>query len=89
MVRPARRSSRAPDFGAETDECIHMLEPKARNEMEDPIVLAKKEAAVRWCEQATAHAQAHGGKRWRYALIPHDAISENMSLQGLAQRFDS
>ena len=42
-----------PDFVAETPDCIYMLEPKARNEMEDSEVLAKKEAAVIWCSRAS------------------------------------
>ena len=60
-----------------------MLEPKARNEMADADVLAKKDAAVRWCEHATKHATSDGGKRWHYALIPHDMIAENMTIGGL------
>ena len=76
-----------PDFVAETTEMIFMLEPKARNEMEDAIVLAKKEAAVKWCANASDHAVSNGGKPWRYLLIPHDEIAENMTLEGLAKRF--
>jgi type III restriction enzyme len=30
---------------------------------------------------------ADGGKPWRYVLIPHDAIAENLTLDGLAARF--
>jgi type III restriction enzyme len=76
-----------PDFVAETTDSVYMLEPKARNEMEDFEVLAKKEAAVLWCSRATAHALNNGGKPWRYVLIPHDAIAENMTLTGLVSRF--
>ncbi len=76
-----------PDFVAETVDCIYMLEPKARNEMTAPDVLAKKEAAVLWCSRATAHAQSNGGKPWKYVLIPHDVIAENMTLAGLVSRF--
>ncbi|WP_236848817.1 hypothetical protein [Candidatus Thiodictyon syntrophicum] len=76
-----------PDFVAETDATIYMLEPKMRKELEDPVVLAKKEVAVNWCANATVHALAHGGKPWRYLLIPHDAIAENMTLSGLAGQF--
>ncbi|RYD76035.1 MAG: hypothetical protein EOP84_17445 [Verrucomicrobiaceae bacterium] len=43
-----------PDFVAEADEAIYMLEPKAKGEMDDPIVQAKKEVAVKWCERASA-----------------------------------
>ena len=76
-----------PDFVAETTDCIYMLEPKAKNEMEDPVVLAKRDVAVTWCKQASDHAATCGGKSWKYALIPHDAIAENMTLKGLAGQF--
>ncbi|MFQ5796706.1 MAG: DEAD/DEAH box helicase [Candidatus Bipolaricaulia bacterium] len=78
-----------PDFIAETESGIYMLEPKARNEMTDPDVLAKKDAAVKWCDLATNHNQKNGGKPWKYALIPHDAITENMTLAGLVSQFGS
>ena len=64
-----------------------MLEPKAQNEMTDPEVLAKKDAAVRWCDHATAHNLDNGGKPWKYVLIPHDSIADNMTLQGLLGQF--
>jgi type III restriction enzyme len=76
-----------PDFVAETADCIYMLEAKARNDMQDAEVLAKKDAAVQWCSHATSHAVSHGGKPWEYLLVPHDAISENMTLAGLANQF--
>ncbi len=76
-----------PDFVAETADVIFMLEPKASNRMEDPIVLAKKEAALKWCAHASDHAQNHGGKPWRYVLIPHNAISVSLTLEALVSRF--
>lgn len=76
-----------PDFVAETADCIYMLEPKAKNEMTSPEVLAKKEVAVTWCARATTHALSNGGKPWKYVLIPHDVIAENMTLAGLASQF--
>lgn len=76
-----------PDFVAETVDRIFMLEPKASNQMTDGEVLAKKEVAVRWCQQASAHARSYGGKPWTYVLIPHDAIAENMTLEGLAKQY--
>lgn len=57
--------------------------PKASNQMNDPEVLAKRDAALDWCRHATGHASSYGGKPWRYALIPHDAIAENMTPVGL------
>ena len=85
----SEHSEYVPDFVAETESVIYMLEPKARNEMEDPEVLAKKEAALRWCKLASDHAKTYGGKPWVYALIPHDVIAENMTLKGLVERFKS
>jgi type III restriction enzyme len=76
-----------PDFVAETDDIIYMLEPKMSTQMTDPQVLAKKEVAVKWCQQASEYMQQHGGKPWRYVLIPHDAIAENMTIRGLADRY--
>ncbi|MGB5010074.1 MAG: DEAD/DEAH box helicase family protein, partial [Candidatus Dechloromonas phosphoritropha] len=77
-----------PDFVAETGDTIYMLEPKKRTEVVDAIVIAKKEAAVQWCANASNHSAGYGGKPWRYVLIPHDEIVENMTLSGLAERFD-
>ena len=76
-----------PDFVAETKDAIFMLEPKASNQMEDAIVLAKKEAAIKWCKNASDYAAANGGKPWRYVLIPHAAIAVNMTVDGLAGQF--
>lgn len=76
-----------PDFVAETGDTVYMLEPKARNEMTEPTVIAKRDVAVTWCQHASHHATSYGGKTWRYLLIPHDAIFDNMTLIGLAERF--
>ncbi len=76
-----------PDFVAEADGAVYMLEPKARNEMSTPEVLAKKEVAALWCNRASEYARTHGGKPWKYLLNPHDAIAENMTLEGLERRF--
>jgi type III restriction enzyme len=78
-----------PDFVAETTDLIYMLEPKASNQLTDPVVLAKKEAALNWCRNASEHAASHGGKPWRYVLIPHDEIAGNNTLTGLVARFGS
>ena len=78
-----------PDFVAETSDVIYMLEPKARNEMDGADVLAKREAALKWCQQASEHAATYRGKPWSYVLIPHDAIAENMTLSALANQFEA
>jgi len=77
-----------PDFVAETEDAIYMLEPKARNQMDAVDVLAKKDAAVLWCQRASVHTATYGGKPWRYALIPHDHLATNMTLAGIVKRFN-
>lgn len=74
-----------PDFVAETKHEVLMLETKMRSELDDPEVLAKKSAAELWCERATSYAVPHGGKPWRYVLLPHDVIAENMTLDVLGR----
>jgi type III restriction enzyme len=76
-----------PDFVAEIDSCIYLLEPKARKDMTDAEVLAKRDSAVKWCNLATQHTAGNSGKAWKYLLIPHDAITDNMTLPGLASQF--
>lgn len=76
-----------PDFVAETADCIYMLEPKARKDLNDGEVLAKRDVAVTWCKHASDYSMANGGKPWRYLLIPHDEVAENRSLSGLAGQF--
>jgi len=76
-----------PDFVTEAADCIYMLEPKRASQMTDADVLAKRDAAVKWCRQASEYANSHGGKPWKYALIPDDAISTNMTLVGLVERY--
>ena len=38
----------------------------------------------RRCKHATDHATKNGRKNWKYLLIAHDIIAENMTLRGLA-----
>lgn len=81
----ASQSQYVPDFVAETTDTIWMIEGKARNQLASAEVLAKKEAAELWCQRATGHTAEHGGKPWQYALIPHDVVDENMSLEFLVR----
>ena len=73
--------------GLNSVDRVYMIEPKARNEMNDPVVLAKRASAVKWCGQASDHAKTHSGKRWKYLLIPHDMVTENVTLEWLAIQF--
>jgi type III restriction enzyme len=85
--RGADHSEYQPDFVAETAECIYMLEPKDAKQLSDDEVVAKKNSAITWCQQASDHANEYGGKPWRYVLIPHSAIADNMTLSGLVLAF--
>jgi type III restriction enzyme len=74
---------------AETDDAILVIETKARNELAAADVLAKRDAAVVWCERATDHAVSNSGKPWTYVLIPHDAVASNMTMDALVQQHRS
>ena len=69
-----------PDFVAEAENHVLMVETKARNDLDDPVVLAKAEAAREWCKYATQHLLQNGGKEWKYLLIPHNEVSEQNTL---------
>ena len=70
-----------PDFVAETDGAILMVETKKRAELASGEVQAKAAAAARWCGQASGYAASAGGKPWHYLLIPHDEITEALHLR--------
>lgn len=78
----------------------YLGKPKAASEMNDAEVLAKAKAAAEWCAHATTHEEQYGGlpaaqggdaaqagKPWMYLLIPHDVITDNKTLQGLAATY--
>ncbi|HEK0913842.1 TPA: DEAD/DEAH box helicase family protein [Pseudomonas aeruginosa] len=69
-----------PDFVAETDATIFMVETKARADINTQEVQAKATAAMRWCKHASDHAASVGTKPWKYLLVPHDDINESKRL---------
>lgn len=76
----AEQPEYVPDFVAEAKGKIYMVETKARNELTDPEVHAKADAAAKWCQRARDYAQSNGGKPWQYLIIPHDEINESRRL---------
>lgn len=72
-----------PDFVVETAAKKLIVEIKAANEMDDPIVVEKSRAARAWIGHANEFVDAGDGKRWRYVLIPDSAMTENATLGGL------
>ncbi|KIO50290.1 DEAD/DEAH box helicase family protein [Nitrosospira sp. NpAV] len=69
-----------PDFVAETDTTVFMVETKARTDINTQEVQAKAAAAARWCKYASDHAATVGTKPWKYLLLPHDEIAESKRL---------
>ncbi len=69
-----------PDFVAETDSTIYMVETKARTDVNSQEVQAKADAAARWCKHASEYAAEVGTKSWKYLLLPHDEIAESKRL---------
>ncbi|HEO1529287.1 MULTISPECIES: DEAD/DEAH box helicase [Stutzerimonas] len=69
-----------PDFVAETDATIFMVETKARADINTQEVQAKAAAAMRWCKHASDHAASVSTKPWKYLLVPHDEVSESKRL---------
>ncbi|HBO7081889.1 TPA: DEAD/DEAH box helicase family protein [Pseudomonas aeruginosa] len=69
-----------PDFVADTDATIFMVETKARADINTQEVQAKAAAAMRWCKHASDHAANVGTKPWKYLLVPHDEVSESKRL---------
>jgi len=76
-----------PDFVAEVDDAIYMIETKAVDMMDDAEVLLKQKAGVGYCREASVYSLQHGGKRWEYLKIPHNVIAENRTLTDMAQKY--
>ncbi len=76
-----------PDFVVETKTAKLICETKAAKEIESAEVKDKTKAAVEWCENATKHENEVGGKPWSYLLIPHDAVDEAKTIQGLSAAY--
>ncbi|OBS08227.1 DEAD/DEAH box helicase family protein [Acidihalobacter prosperus] len=69
-----------PDFVAETDSTVFMIETKARGDIDTTEVQAKASSATQWCRHASDYATGVGAKPWKYLLIPHDDVVESRRL---------
>ncbi|NOS87485.1 MAG: DEAD/DEAH box helicase family protein [Methylococcaceae bacterium] len=78
-----------PDFVAETESYVVMVETKSQAEMADAKVQAKAYAAIKWCAYASDYLLKNGGKAWHYVLIPHDAVKENFQLGDYVRHFSN
>jgi type III restriction enzyme len=96
-LRPARNQFRiywkhnsmqyVPDFVAETEKAIYMIETKKEADVDTAEVKEKMEAALEYCKHATDYTAKNGGKPWKYVLIPHNAVLANMSFENLMRGF--
>lgn len=69
-----------PDFVAETEHFVWMVETKATKELESTEAVAKAEAGAVWCKHASDYAAGNGGKPWKYLLVPHERVIEDKRL---------
>lgn len=76
-----------PDFIIEAEDTIYMVEPKSSANMNDADVLAKKEAAIKYCRYATEFTSQNNGKPWKYLLVPHNEISRTINFELLIAKF--
>ncbi|WP_410897076.1 hypothetical protein [Pseudomonas chlororaphis] len=73
-----------PDFVAESNDRLLIIETKRADQMKEVSVLQKAELAALWAHIATVcHSQKVGGKPWTYLLVPHTAVAPNTTLSGL------
>jgi type III restriction enzyme len=72
-----------PDFVVETADCIYLIETKRADELPSNEVQAKAQAALKYCNYATEYTAEHGGKPWKYVLIPHDQVTKTSSFKGV------
>jgi type III restriction enzyme len=77
-----------PDFVVETTKEKLICEPKMEKDIDSAEVREKANAAISWCEAASKHELEHGGKPWRYILIPHSVIQPSATLTGLVAKFE-
>ena len=67
----------------------YMIETKASNQMTDKTVLAKKEAALKWCEIATGFEKKNNGKAWHYLLIPDNTVTLDRTFEKLVRDYEA
>ena len=74
-----------PDFVVETTVDKLLCEVKAAEKVDDAIVQAKKEAALKWCHYANECSSE--SRPWRYLLVPDNAINSSLTLAQAMKSF--
>jgi type III restriction enzyme len=82
-IQYAEEDNYNPDFIVETNGGRYLCEIKRVADIDTSVVLKKAQAAIQWCERASAVSD----RPWRYALLPHDAIQINRTFASLIQQF--
>jgi type III restriction enzyme len=77
-----------PDFIVEAKTCIYMIETKKEMDLESQEVQEKAMAALKYCEAASKYTKTVGGKAWKYVLIPHNEVMQNMSFENLVKKYE-
>lgn len=77
-----------PDFVAETDDTIYLIETKKESDISSSEVQEKARAALQYCKHATEFTTQNGGKPWKYILIPHNIVLLNMSFDTLVKNYE-
>jgi type III restriction enzyme len=76
-----------PDFVAETDSEIVMIEVKPPTEIDKQSVQAKKQTADKYCEIVNRNMGRYGiQKPWRYVILATDRITVRSTVEGLLGR---
>lgn len=87
QITYARGAKYEPDFLVETATEMLICEVKAEDQRMEETVQAKASATKVWIEAANKVASETERKPWRYALIPHNAIRESSTLDGLVNAY--
>lgn len=75
-----------PDFVIETRDRMLIGEVKDQQKLQDSLVQAKQQAAIRWCWAASQSMPTMTIKPWFYLLIPDDLITGAATIAGLSAR---
>ncbi len=91
-TQPGTQPEYVPDFVAQLANMTLLIETKKAQEVTDAQasetdVAAKAKQAMLWCRNATDYAIANGGRPWKYLLVPHDAVTANITLENLVTRY--
>ena len=70
-----------PDFIVETTDTIYMIEIKRDDQIYSDEVQKKKEAALKYCEDATEYNKSNGKKEWKYIIIPGSEVKFNRTMK--------